>query len=108
MSRNAIERRLAVDGELLTRKCDPAALAFASTADVEPLVGAIGQPRALWALEFALGVGTSGYNVFAAGPVGTGKRSTIERHLADYASRRETAADWVYLFDFADEQRPRA
>ena len=86
----------------------PAAFAFASTTEVEPLDGAIGQPRALRALEFALGVETGGYNVYAAGPVGTGKRTTIARHLADYASRRETPGDWVYLFDFEDEQRPRA
>ena len=42
-----------------------------------PLEGAIGQPRALAAIEFGLEIETSGYNIYASGPIGTGKRSTV-------------------------------
>jgi hypothetical protein len=73
-SHESLERRLALPPERLTRRCDPADFAFGSTSEVEPLDEAIGQPRALRALEFWLGVPTPGYNLFAAGPAGTGKR----------------------------------
>ena len=41
----------------LRRRLDPSTLPFATTEDVEPLVGTIGQPRALAAIEFGLEVG---------------------------------------------------
>ena len=105
---SATSASLAVPPERLTRSCDPASFAFETTAEVEPLEGAIGQPRALRAIEFGLSVETPGFNVYAAGPMGTGKRSTISRHLADYASRRGTPSDWVYLFNFDAPERPIA
>ncbi|HEY7250046.1 MAG TPA: ATP-binding protein [Methylomirabilota bacterium] len=103
-----IELRLALPPDRLTRICDPAGFSFETTAEVAPLEDAIGQPRALRAIEFGLGVEMRGYNVFAAGPVGTGKRSTIARYLRDYAARQATPGDWVYLFNFKDDERPLA
>jgi len=43
------------------RWLDPAKLAFETTAEVAPLTGTIGQPRALDAIEFGLEVTTPGY-----------------------------------------------
>ncbi|MFN8159610.1 MAG: ATP-binding protein [Solirubrobacterales bacterium] len=94
--------------EKLRRRCDPAGLAFSTTAEVEPLRGTIGQQRALDAVAFGLEIETHGYNIFATGPIGTGKRTTLEAHLRAQAAERPSPADRLYLFDFANEDRPMA
>ena len=99
-------RRLAVAPEQLRRRVDPAALPFESTADVEPLVGTIGQPRALDAIRFGLDMATHGYNVFVSGTPGSGRSSTVGDYVARVAAERATPDDWVYVNDFADPDRP--
>jgi predicted ATP-dependent protease len=99
---------LLLDAADLRRDCDPAALGFSSTEEVAPLEGAIGQPRALAAIAFGLEIETSGYNIYASGPIGTGKRSTVEAHLTETAADRPTPGDWVYLFNFTEPDRPIA
>jgi lon-related putative ATP-dependent protease len=91
--------------ERLRRRCDPDALGFATTAELEPLAGAIGQPRALEAIEFGLLDGR-GFNVFATGPAGTGKRTVLERQLRQRAAERPAPDDLVCLFNFRAEGRP--
>ena len=59
--------------DALYRRCDPAQFDFHSTTDIEPLTEAIGQARALEALQFGVGVQRHGYNVFVLGPAGIGK-----------------------------------
>ncbi len=92
----------------LRRRCDPASLGFETTAEVEPLEATVGQPRALRALEFGLEIGAAGYHVFATGAAGTGRRSTLLKLLRERAAARPAPGDWVYLFDFAAPDRPKA
>ena len=94
--------------ERLRRRVDPARLRFASTADVPPLSGTVGQPRALEAITFGLGVTTSGHNLFVAGEPGSGRTSTILDFLSDEACRRPTPDDWVYVHNFVRPERPNA
>jgi hypothetical protein len=49
---------LRLDPGQLRRRLDPATLPFETTAEVEPLMGTIGQPRALSAIEFGLEIET--------------------------------------------------
>ena len=44
----------------------------------------IGQPRALKALQFGVGINAKGYNIFVIGDSGTGKRSTVRKVLTKY------------------------
>ena len=90
------------------RTVDPASLPFASTADVAPLEGIIGQPRALDAIEFGLEVAAPGYNLYVAGSPGSGRETTIRAYLERYAPTRPTPPDWVYVHNFADPYRPMA
>lgn len=83
-------------------------LAFGSTAELAPLEGPVGQARADESITFGLGVHSPGYNIFAAGPVGTGKRTAVEAQLRAHARERETPADWVYLHNFDEPRRPLA
>jgi lon-related putative ATP-dependent protease len=94
--------------EQLRRRLDPARLGFASTEEVEPLVGTIGQPRALDALEFGLAVETHGFNVFVSGVPGSGRFTTVLDYLQALAADRPAPPDWVYVHDFEDGDRPDA
>ncbi len=99
---------LEVPAEKLRRRLDPADLPFKTTAEVEPLTGTIGQPRALDAIEFGLEIGTVGYNLFIAGAPGSGRESTILDYLARVAEGRPTPGDWVYVYNFREPDRPNA
>lgn len=100
--------RLALAPDQLRRRLDPATLPFETTAEVGPLEGTIGQPRALEAIEFGLDVSAAGYNLFVAGSPGSGRTGTVLDHLARVARERPTPDDWVYVFNFAEPDRPNA
>jgi lon-related putative ATP-dependent protease len=103
-----LRERLALAPEALRHRADPSQLAFETTEDVEPLVGTIGQPRALDAIDFGLEIETVGYNVFVAGQPGSGRTSTVRDYLQRFSARRPPAADWVYVHSFRDADRPNA
>jgi len=94
--------------EALRRRCDPAALPFASTAELEPLAEPFGQERAVEALRFGASMRRDGYHVFALGPAGAGKRRLAWRLLGERAAAEPVPPDWCYLHDFGDAQHPRA
>ncbi|MFN8163386.1 MAG: ATP-binding protein [Solirubrobacterales bacterium] len=99
---------LRLSPEQLRRRCDPAGFGFATTEEVAPLEETIGQPRALNAVGFGLEMEAPGYHVFATGPIGTGKRTTLDALLRRRAAEREEPGDWVYLFDFDAPEKPFA
>lgn len=100
--------RLEIRPERLRRRLDPRRLGFESTAEVEPLVGTIGQPRALDALEYGLAVETQGFNLFVSGPAGSGRLTTVLDTLRGLAPSRPKPLDRVYVHDFAEADRPNA
>jgi hypothetical protein len=94
--------------EQLRRQVDPARLGFASTAEVDSLVGTIGQPRALDALDFGLETGTRGFNVFVAGSPGSGRLTTVLDDLRKHAAARAAPDDWIYVHNFRNPDQPTA
>ncbi len=94
--------------ERLAWRCDPAALGFATTAELSPLATPIGQDRAVEALALALAVRRPGYNVFALGPRGIGRHSIVRQRLEARAAEEPVPDDWVYVDNFAEPRRPRA
>lgn len=94
--------------EALRRQVDAAQLQFESTADLEPAVEIIGQPRALEAVGFGVSITSPGYNIFALGPSRTGRTTTIMRYLEREAAGRPVPDDWCYVNNFAEPHRPRA
>ena len=101
-------KRSELRAEQLRRHVDPSRLPFRSTAEVEPLIGTIGQPRAIDALEYGLAVGTRGFNVFAAGLPGSGRLTTVLDSLRALAPAQPAPFDWVYVNDFGNSDRPDA
>ncbi|MGF1640910.1 MAG: Lon protease family protein [Rhodospirillales bacterium] len=94
--------------EALYTACDPADLPFETTAELAPADEAIGQDRAAQAVRFAVGMTHSGYNLFALGPVGTGKYAFVRRYVEKSVAEWPTPSDWCYVHSFAEPHRPRA
>src|SRR5690606_14792650 len=90
------------------RPCDPASLGFETTADAEPLAGALGQAEALEALEFGVEIRCVGYNIFVLGAPGSGRMTFVREALAARAGRAATPSDWCYVYNFKDPRRPTA
>ncbi len=88
--------------------CDASRLGFATTAEVNPLEGVLGQQEALKALEFGVSVVAPGYNIFVLGEPGSGRVTFARQMLKERAAREETPPDWCYVFNFSDPRRPRA
>lgn len=103
-----IKEQRAVSPEQLRRRLDPATLPFQTTAEVEPLQGTIGQPRALDAIEFGLDMHNHGYNLYIAGVPGSGRETTVRDYLLRYAPSRPTPPDWIYVHNFYEPDRPNA
>src|SRR5439155_19899161 len=57
--------------------CDEAWLPFASTDEVEPLTGVVGQDDAIEALRFGLEISGPGQHIFVRGLPGTGRLSLV-------------------------------
>ena len=88
--------------------CSDALLPFETTADLPDQDETVGQDRAVEAVDFGIGIRAEGYNIFAAGPEGTGKTSLIRQFLSRAASREPRPDDWAYVHNFDDPQCPRA
>lgn len=74
----------------LYRKCDPSKFDFNTTADLEERLSALGQDRAIHAVELGIHIKSRGYNLFCLGPEGTGKTSLVKRILEKEAKNRKT------------------
>jgi lon-related putative ATP-dependent protease len=94
--------------EQLYRACAPDALGFETTRELEANPTVVGQQRALEALAFGARIDRPGYNLFALGPPGTGKHTTILAALRARAAEQPPAQDWVYVHNFATPHKPRA
>jgi lon-related putative ATP-dependent protease len=105
------ERTSAMVSELtvmsLRRVCDPEALDCGTTEELTPIEAIIGQPRAIKALQFGLGIREQGFNIYVAGHTGTGKTTAVNRFLRELAKDRPIPSDWCYLNNFRDPYRPK-
>jgi predicted ATP-dependent protease len=67
----------------------------------------IGQQRAIRALEMAVQIPAKGYNLFATGMSGTGKRTTIKKILSEHAGKVERLRDIGFVYNFHKNESPR-
>jgi predicted ATP-dependent protease len=91
----------------LRRARELTGLAFETTAELEDLPAVLGQARAVEAIAFGIGMAHPGYNLYAMGPEGVGRRTVIHRLLRERAVTRPAPPDWCYVFDFEAPTRPR-
>ena len=85
---------------------DASRLSFADTSRLPEPDRLTGQSLAVEAIEFALGVDSGDFHLFAAGPPGVG-RATIVRAMADRAARRRPIPqDFCCIYNFDEPARP--
>lgn len=65
------------------------------------------QPRALAALELALHIKTTGYNIYLAGEPNLGRTYTLKEFLAPRARKEATPPDLLYVHNFDNPDKPR-
>ncbi|MDZ7263191.1 MAG: AAA family ATPase [candidate division KSB1 bacterium] len=94
--------------EKLRYNCDPNQFVFRSTADLTPLDEVIGQERAVAAIDFGVDLKSYGYNIFAVGPAGAGRTSTITEAVQKRAQVMPVPDDWCYVFNFRNPDQPNA
>ena len=92
---------------LLYQRCDPEQFDFNTTEELEDLTEVIGQPRAVDAVRFGMGIRHKGYNLFALGPTGTGKHALVQRYAAEQAMTGPVPPDWCYVNNFQQPHEPR-
>ncbi|MEM8859641.1 MAG: ATP-binding protein [Chloroflexota bacterium] len=93
----------------LRRVCDPTQFSFETTSDLKPSnKDIVGQPRASKSIRFGLEMPSRGYNIYVLGPTSMGHREMVEKFIKRQASGKPVPNDWVYVHDFAEEQKPKA
>lgn len=93
--------------EQLRYRCDPSSYPFETTDQLDSLDEILGQPRAVEAIRFGIGMKRQGYNLYALGPSGTGKRTTIREFLDEQAAGEPVPPDWCYVNNFETPHIPR-
>jgi len=87
---------------------DPESLRFENTASLEPLKELVlGQERATDAMKFGMGMKTSGYHIFIAGPPKTGLTYIARTYIEERAKKESTPPDWCYVYNFKEPDRPK-
>jgi len=98
----------ALSADALRKRFDPSEFDFETTDDLPADTEVVGQDRAVEALDFGMSIDAEGYNVFALGPAGTGRRELVQHLLEAQAVEEETPPDLCYVNNFDDEREPRA
>ena len=79
-----------------------------STKQLTPLNEIVGQERAQQAVEFAMSMKDKGYNIYAIGRNGLGKRTMVMRYLDRYdPNGHHQLFDWCYVVNFDDARTPK-
>ena len=87
---------------------DPSTFNFTNTNEIKSLTELIGQKRAQEALMFGIGIKSDGFNLFAMGARGVGKRIHIKRILTENAVKMPAPFDWCYVYNFIQANKPVA
>ena len=94
--------------EQLRRVFEPQTAGVETTESLDPREGIIGQERASTALHFGLGMKEEGFNIYVAGPPGSGKMTAVGSFLENVARIKDSPSDWCYVHNFDDPYRPNA
>jgi len=91
----------------LYKACVLKDLPFKTTRQLEPLAEIVGQNRAQEAVRFALAMPHGGYNVYAVGRNGLGKRTMMLRYLEHHVDTDQQSHDWCYVANFEEPRNPK-
>ncbi|MCF5243908.1 Lon protease family protein [Pseudomonas syringae] len=105
---DSVAANLRLAPNALTRPFSAEQFSFATTHELEPFRGVLGQERAVEALQFGVAMPRPGYNVFVMGEPGTGRFSFVKRYLKAEGKRMQAPSDWVYVNNFDEPREPKA
>ncbi|MBR5597447.1 MAG: AAA family ATPase, partial [Lachnospiraceae bacterium] len=97
-----------LDYTQLKNACSKDFFSFQTTAELESIDDIIGQERAVKAFDFGLAVKMKGYNIYMAGPTGTGKTTYACKRTEEIAAKEPVPLDWCYVYNFQNPKRPLA
>jgi lon-related putative ATP-dependent protease len=92
--------------EQLRWRCDPQTLGFDTTDDITSCQDIIGQRRAVNALRLGLDIDSHGYNLFANGLPGTGRKTAIKSLLKETKRMKRIPQDKIYVNNFKNPDMP--
>lgn len=98
---------LRLSSDKLYHPADLEQLPCKSTKDILPIDEIVGQERAQKAVEFAMSIRDKGYNIYATGQNGLGKRTMVLRYLNRHRPDDMQVFDWCYVANFEDIRRPK-
>ncbi len=98
----------ALPANKLRQVTNPKIFKFKTTKELHIPTLFVAQKRALTAVQFGLNIKNQGYNLFAMGPAGVGKRVMITQFLENEAIKKPAPADWCYINNFDDPEKPIA
>lgn len=81
---------------------------FETTAELQPLTGVLGQPRAEQALNFGITMISRGYHIFVMGEPGSGRLPLVEAMLQAASKDKPAPSDWIYVNNFDQPREPVA
>lgn len=93
--------------DVLYTACNPADLSFETSSELPDLDAAQIHGRAIEAIHLGLDIRHDGYNLFLLGETGSGRHSIIRQLLEAESHSGDAPADWCYVFNFGDADRPR-
>ncbi len=96
-----------LEAEQLYRAAQLNELPYKSTRELPPIDEIVGQERAQKAVEFAMSIKEKGYNIYAIGRNGLGKRTMVLRYLNRHQHDPNTLYDWCYISNFEDIRTPK-
>nr|WP_321512994.1 ATP-binding protein [uncultured Pseudodesulfovibrio sp.] len=96
-------------GSKLRATLDPAKIPYETSDDIpDRNVYPKLQPRAIQALSLALEIKGNEHNLYVSGEPNMGRTYFVKSFLKPTASKAAPPCDWVYLYNFEDNDRPIA
>ncbi|MFA5384911.1 MAG: ATP-binding protein [Eubacteriales bacterium] len=103
----AIEiKNFEIPAEKLRKRCSIEEFSYETTTKLPPLQNFIGQERAIKAMAFGVSMAAPGYNIYVAGPPGTGKSTYAQAVLTEYAQNKPVPGDWCIIYNFINPDQP--
>ena len=93
--------------EKVRKICESSGMLCKTSEELSLLEGIIGQERAVKALKFGLEIKQSGFNIYAAGLPGTGKKTVVTDFLEEIAEGKPVPSDLCYVNNFRNSYEPR-
>ncbi len=96
-----------LSADQLRWRCDHRLFQFRTTAELEPLMGIVGQHRAIEAIRMGAEIASRGFNIFVMSLLGTGRLTTIQSVLERVAKTHQEFVDYAYVHNFKNPDMPR-